>query len=199
MQLLPNKQPLTGEYAWIKSVQTPYKLCQGYTSVIHIVAAVAGTRKMVLGNTIYGSLPNRAGVFSFFTDSAGVFELAQQTPGIHYYWERERTKRSQLEVYYEMPTTSEKPRATLEEPWHAWDNPTIANKIIGICEDLVYTNDPIVEVCVRNGMSHFGFDSLFKQRWPYEYYRFKKYKAIPTQDQLARTYAERFCFVPCTN
>jgi hypothetical protein len=196
LELLQNKSHLGGDYYWIRSVHSPYRIVQGYIDVTHIVAAVAGTRRLILGNTIYGSIPSKAGVFSFFTDKQGVKELAMQTQGIHYYWERERTKKSYDDPYYMMPTTSEKPRATLEEPWHAWNNETIAKKIIEICEDLVYTNDRLDAICYRNGMSHFGFDQLFQQRWPYEYYRFKKYKEIPQRSSLTHTHAQRVGMVP---
>jgi hypothetical protein len=199
LKLLQGKTHLNGEYYWIRAVHSPHKICQGYIDVKHIVAAVAGTRPMVLGNTIYGSIPGKAGVFSFFTRREGVEELARLTDGIHYYWERERTKKSYDDPYYVMPSTSEKPRATLEEPWHDWNNEIIANKIIQICEDSICTNDRLDEICFRNGLSHFGFDRLFQQRWPLEYYEFKKNKTIPTKDQLALTHAQRMGAVPCTN
>jgi hypothetical protein len=170
-------------------------MLQSFADPRFLVCAVAGTRPLVVGPTIFGTLPGKRGVISLFTSTEQVYELAQQEPGIHYYWSRQPTKRCKTTPYYTMPTTSAKPRPTAEEPWHGWTNEQIADRIIAMCEELAYTRETIDEVSVRHGLSHFGFERLFQQRWPLEYYAWKKNKTIPTRDNMSQTFAERFSFV----
>lgn len=190
MELLPGKEHLKGgEYYWMRQVTIPSKILQNYADASEIVCAVAGTRPLILGETIYGTMPGRAGVISFYKSSDGVYDIARATPSIHYYWDRNPTKKSQ--TITDLPTMQTRGRPTLDEPWHNWSDDRIARTIVAICEDLQTSTDTIEIVCVAHGINHWGFEAIFQQRWPYEHALWKKYKKIPTRDQLANRRSRR--------
>ena len=182
MELIKGKDHLPSEYSWMRTVSTPSRLISGFADTTPFVCAVAGTRPLIHGDTVFGSLPHKAGFISLYKTSAGIYELARTTPGIHYYWSRQPTKRS--EAIGGLPTMQIKGRPTMEEPWHSWDEDRIARTIVAICEDLANTTDTIDIVCVAHGINHWGFEAIFQQRWPYEHALWKKHKKIPTIDQL---------------
>ena len=180
MKLIKGKLHLAGEYYWMQQSMSPWRLLQGYADPQHVVCAVAGTRPMLYRDCIYGNIPNKSGIITFYTDYEGVYELAQLTDGIHYYWERPRTDRSKNKKR-KLPTATKRSKATVDEPWHAWDEQQIKQKIYDICVDAVEQPDePLEFICYQNQITHYGFLALFEM-YGVEYYEFTNYKKIPEE------------------
>jgi len=177
MKLLKGKTHLCEKYYWIRNTTSPHRMIQNFMDISKIVCAVAGTRPMIYGDCVWGCIPGRAGVFTFYYTSEGIEEMARLTDGIHYIWSRQPTKRSQEKEA--LPTINKRGRPTLDEPWHAWDDDEIKQKLYDICKDLVETNDSLEVVCFRHSMTHYGFKSLFEM-YGVEYYEWTNYQKIPT-------------------
>ena len=179
MKLITGKRHLVEyQYNWMRQSTSPWRLLSGYADPQHIVCAVAGTRPMLYGECVYGNIPNKAGIITFYTSTEGVYELAKLTDGIHYYWERPKTKRSQNKKQ-RLPTATKRTKATADEPWHVWDEQQIKQKIYDICVDAVEQPDePLEFICYQNQITHYGFLALFEM-YGVEYYEFTNYKKIP--------------------
>jgi len=189
MKLIKDKVHLAGEYYWIRGITSPHKLIQSITDVGNICCAVAGTRPLIYGRTLYGQLPGRSGIFSFYTESTGVYELARLTDGIVYYWERQKPKRGYELEQDKLPTMAPSHRGVKpkDEPWHRRDEATMRKHVIRICESHIYDRLPIEEACELHSLSHWGFETLFQSKWPVDYYEWKKNKTIPRTDQHTLT------------
>jgi hypothetical protein len=185
MRLIKDKTHLAGEYFWIRKINSPHRLLENVMDVSNIVCAVAGTRPLIYNDTIYGQLPGRSGVFSFYTESEGVYELARLTDGIVYYWDRKRPKIGIKVSKTKLPSMHDLGRGQKphDEPWHHWDEQTMGEHIIRICESVVYDRLSVEDACELHGLTHWGFESLFQHIWPLKYYVWKKNKTIPTSDQ----------------
>lgn len=178
MRLIKGKTHLGEQYYWIRTISSPHRMIQSFMDVSRILCGVAGTRPMIYGDyCIWGKIPGREGIFTFYESSEGIEELARLTDGIHYIWSRKATKRSQEKEA--LPTVSKRSRPTPDEPWHAWDDDEIKQKLYDICRDLVETNDSLDVVCFRHSMTHYGFKSLFEM-YGVEYYEWTNYKTIPS-------------------
>lgn len=191
MKLIRGKLHLGPGYAWMRTAQSPHKMATAYTDIGTIMCCVGGTRALITDNCIWGTLPGKQGVLTYFEHSDGIYELARLTDGIHYYWDRKATARSQQLQTPEMPSTLLKVRASPDEPWHRWSEETIARNIIHVCESFAQSDD-LPSACLAQGLSPWGFDALFKSRYPYEYSKWKKNKEIPEISNLSETLVRRF-------
>jgi len=177
MKLIKGKIHLAGEYYWIRGISSPHRMVQSYMDISKLVCAVAGTKPMIHGECVWGQIFGRPGIFTFYYTSEEIEQRAKLTDGIHYIWSRQPTKRSQEKEA--LPTVSKRSRPTPDEPWHAWDDDQIKQKLYDICKDLVETNDSIEVVCFRHSMTHYGFRALFEM-YGVEYYEWTNYKKIPS-------------------
>jgi len=189
MKLIKGKDHLYGEYQWIRGIHSPQKIVQSFIDVTHIQAAVAGTKPMILGNCIWGSIPGRSGVFTFYTHNDNVEEMARLTDGVHYFWSRLQTKRSKLEnAELNLPTLNDRGRPTSNEPWHGWSEEKIKQTIYNICVDLKSSNESTDVICLKHGLHHWGFRALF-ELYGIEYYEWTNHQKLPenfnTTERLA--------------
>lgn len=203
MRLIENKEPLDPGYKWISRIKLPYKLLPGEDRFSPIICAVAGTVPLLIpgGHSIWGSLPGKPGVFTFYTYSEGIEAAAESTPGIYYYWDRSPTVKQLSEKFDQnLPRVSETTRGAkpLDEPWHWWDDETMFAHIRKVCSLVVEQNVSELEACSMAGITHWGFNALFQYKWPVKYHEWKTSSTIPEKDQQTKPETSGMAAMSCS-
>jgi len=188
MILLPDRVP-PQELLWYGKLNVPVRAVVGIMDTHDVVGCVAGTKPLLIGNTVYGRLLGRAGYLSFYTDTTELWSRATQDPNSYYYWTRERLKLGTWST--PMPSVYNRGRNSSDEPWHGWNDSKIAEVVASVAAELS-KNKEIDIACLQYGISHYGFKELFQSRYPEAYIHYAKYKKIPTADSLTAELSKRF-------
>lgn len=165
---------------WIRTLMTPHRILSGHCDISIIVCAVAGFKPMLHNTCIYGSIPGRAGVITFYTDKTGIYDLAVNNEDILFYWERElsiKTKQ-RLKIQATSRTYKNRGRPAKDSCDGVITDGEIWFKIYTICK-LVLSGKPVSAATQIHGLDESMFRYYFNKFDSEGYQNWQDSKTLP--------------------